>query len=160
MAVTINTDSYITVAEADLYFLNKVNADVWDALDPAMKEKLLISGAQQLDIMCLWNGKKISSTQAMEFPRTHADPVPVSIKNAQAEIALIMSNQGSSSGASAGGGDPLTELKAGSVTLKFDTSKASTTKSNPYATPLISRWLSAYGSCAFGTTRLIPMELQ
>lgn len=43
MALAVGTNSWVTVAEADAYFLEKFGASAWAALPNATKEQLLIS---------------------------------------------------------------------------------------------------------------------
>jgi hypothetical protein len=41
MAITVGTDSWVTLAEADTYFESRIQTDPWDALSDANKEKYL-----------------------------------------------------------------------------------------------------------------------
>ncbi len=152
MAVIVGTNSYITVAEADAYFAERYGYDKWD-LEPD-KEGALISATQNLDMMCTWLGTKCDDSQALAFPRTPDCPeVPQDIMDAQCEVAYNIVNQGS---VSQDAGDPLTELKAGSVTLKFEASSPN----NPLRSGLVDNLISGYGLCGGGSTRIIPMERQ
>ena len=151
--------SYNTIAEADLYFSTMFGYENWVTVPVGDKPKILESASQLLDSMCEWTGKKVSSTQKSAFPRTpHADPVPDEIKIAELEIAYAVLAQGGIN-KSSGGDAPLTELKAGSATLKFDTSGGQTA-SNPFVNTIVARNLSGYGNCAFGNTRIIPLRIQ
>ena len=144
MALTPDTDTYLTVAEADTYFSARYGYDSWALLDNPTKEKALISATQQLDLLCTWNGYKSDSDQQLEFPRSgtslDADPTPQAIKDAECEIAFLITTEES---VSTDGGDALTELKAGSVTMKF---KATTT-GNPIVNDLTVKLIAPYGSC-------------
>lgn len=153
MAITVGTDTYGTVAEADTYFAARFGFDKWIPLTELEKEKYLVSAAQQEDVLCLWYGEKSDEDQLLAFPRTpDADPTPLDIKHAQFEIAYAIVDTNS---VSTDGGDPLTELKAGSVTLKFDPSATG----NPLVNDLASSLLSAYGICGSGSTTIIPLVL-
>jgi len=153
MSLIVNGNSYVDVSQADEYFSDKFGYDEWEGLGNDVKEKLLISAAQQLDALCLWYGEPVDPDQAMAFPRTpNADPVPDKVKAAQCEMAFAVHSNESTS---ADGGDPLTELTAGSVTLKFEASSTG----NPLVSDLTRSWLKAYGLCSGGSTKIIPMEL-
>jgi len=152
MTITVGENSYVTIQEADDYFADKYGYDKWST-EPN-KEGALISAAQQLDIRCTWFDSPVAADQAMAFPRTPgANPTPQNIKDAQCEIAYRIVDTGSTQTNS---GDPLTELKAGSVTLKFKASSSS----NPLINDLTSNLLSPYGLCSGGSTKLIPIERQ
>jgi hypothetical protein len=147
MTITPNTDTYGTVAEADAYFLAGYGYTKWDGLDEPTKEQLLRSAVQHEDLLCDWYGNKSDSDQLLEFPRNYvtnevdADPTPQAIKNAQFEIAYAIIDTGSTT---TDGGDPLTELKAGSVTMKFN----ATSTSNPIVNSLTLQLLEPYGACS------------
>ena len=142
MTLEVGTNSYVTVAEADAYFADLYDRDKWAS--EANKEGALISATQQLDLLCDWYGWKSDADQVLEFPRVpDADPVPQAVKDAQCEIAYAIIDAGS---VSTEGGDPLAELKAGSVTLKFDPKATS----NPIINDLTIKLLAPYGRCSFG----------
>ncbi|RLC88516.1 MAG: hypothetical protein DRJ03_02595 [Chloroflexi bacterium] len=153
--ITVGVDTYVTVLEADTYFAARYGYESWALLDEPTKEKALISAAQQLDLQCAWYGSRVDDEQLLAFPRTpDADPVPQAIKDAQCEIAFAITTTGSTS---TDGGDPLTELKAGSVTLKFEASSTG----NPLISNMTSSMLAPYGLCGgSGSTKLVPMERQ
>jgi len=147
MTITVGTDTYISVTDADDYFSSRYGYDSWALLDNTNKEKALVSATQHLDLLCNWYGYKSDSDQDLEFPRSSssidADPTPQDIKDAECEIAFAITSTGSTV---TDGGDALTELKAGSVTMKF---KATST-SNPIVNDLTLKLLAPYGSCSGG----------
>jgi hypothetical protein len=153
MTAVIGTNSYVNVIEATAYFADKYGYTLWAG--ESDKDGALVSACQQLDNMCDWYGSKVSDSQALAFPRTpDANPIPQVIKDAQCEIAYNIVSTGS---VSTDGGDPLTELKAGSVQLKFDAKSTG----NPLVNDLISRLLAPYGLCAGGGgTTLISIKRQ
>jgi len=153
MTITVGTDTYVTVVEADAYLAVRYGYETWALLDEPTKEKSLVSAAQQLDLLCVWYGDACEDDQVLAFPRTADCPdTPIAIKNAQCEIAYAINNAGSTS---TDGGDPLTELKAGSVTLKFDAGSTA----NPIVSDLTRDMLKPYGLCSGGSTSIVPMEL-
>lgn len=110
MALTVGTDSYISVTDADTYFGNRLYADAWTNAGATDKEKALKQACREIDRQAL-RGRKADSAQALEFPRCYvADPrnpgystehtfqvmtgeycesaVPQAVKDAQCEQAL------------------------------------------------------------------------
>ena len=73
MAITVGTDTYLTVASADTYVeANYICSDTkystWDALSDATKEIYLKRATKKLDRQYL-RGVKAVSSQTLEFPR-------------------------------------------------------------------------------------------
>lgn len=97
MALTVNVDTYGTVAEADAYFNLRAFGSKWVG-SIADKEKALRTGAVHLDRMFRWRGIVTDDNQAMKWPRANvvddeyrtvpSATVPQAIKNAQFELAL------------------------------------------------------------------------
>ena len=147
MAITVGTNSYLTEEDATLYFADKFGYDKWSG--EANKPGALISATQQLDLLCNWHGLKSDSDQNLEFPRSYvtlevdSDPVPQAVKDAQCEIAYSIVDTAS---VSTDIDDSLTELKAGSVNMKFKATAAR----NPLINDLVVKLLAPYGSCSFG----------
>ncbi len=138
--LVIGTDTYVTIVEADSYFVSRYGYESWMLLDESSKQQALASAFSQMNAACTW------------FTDL-TDPYPQGLKDAQCEIAFAITVTGSTS---SDGGDPLTELKAGSVTLKFEAGSSD----NPLVSDLTSQLLSEYGICSSsGGTSIIPMEL-
>lgn len=151
--------SYNTVAEADTYFDARYGYDKWAPLDDIQKQQALTSAQQQLDLKCMWYGDPTDPEQDYAFPRDGDTEVPQDIKDAECEIAYNIVSAGSSSAATTEA-DPLSELTAGSVTLKFDTADATTTSTSLF-NDLTDKLLSPYGLCGgSGSTSLTPMMRQ
>jgi len=121
MAITVGTDTYITVAEADAYLAEHyVSTDArltaWDALSDADKEIYLRNATRSIDSV-KYSGRPKDREQALKFPRCYsddtayyADPdypyvdwewyhgeycqadVPDAVKDAQAEEALELAS--------------------------------------------------------------------
>ncbi len=73
MAITVGTDTYVTVAEADTYISNNfvstdTNRITWEALATSDKEIYLKNSTKRLDRQIL-RGVKAVDSQALEFPR-------------------------------------------------------------------------------------------
>jgi len=106
MALVKGTNSYVDVAEADAYFANRIDADLWVDTDPLRKEQSLISATAVLD-QNSWTGSVVSVTQPLAFPRigSYFDPkiggqvilegVPERVKQACYEQAFhMLTNEG------------------------------------------------------------------
>jgi len=106
MAIVLNTNSYVTEAEADAYMVTRIDAANWTAATTANKEASLVTATQIIDNNA-WIGYSVSSTQALAFPRKNAvyfdnrlgqtitiasDTVPDLIKTAVFEQALHLLN--------------------------------------------------------------------
>ncbi len=138
--LVVGTDTYVTIPEADAYFIARYGYESWALLDESSKQRALASAFSQMNAACTW------------FTEPTA-PYPQGLKDAQCEIAFAITVTGSTS---SDGGDPLTELTAGSVTLKFEAGSSD----NPLVNDLTSQLLSEYGLCSSnGGTKIIPMEL-
>jgi hypothetical protein len=103
--LTVGTDTYITVDEADayvaLYHTSTDAANVaWSSMSDGDKEILLRRSMDVLEAVPV-TGAKITSSQALQFPRilfsvdeggiTEQASVPDAIKRAQAELACGLS---------------------------------------------------------------------
>jgi len=141
MPITPGVNTYVTVQEADDYFLARYGYESWALLDELVKEQALVSAFSQMNAMCKWY-------------TVPTDPYPQGMKDAQCEIAYAITVTGSTS---TDAGDPLSELKAGSVTLKFEAGSGS----NPLVNDITSQLLAEYGMCSAssGGTSIIPMEI-
>lgn len=150
--------SYNTIQEANDYYSSFFfDLSKWNGFNDSDKQKILNSASQNLDISCKWYGYKIDKNQSGEFPRNIANPVPADIKKAELEMAFSIVENGI--GVSTIKKDlPLTELKAGSVTIKFDT-KGEVKNRDILLNPYVKSVLSKYGICNFGKTKIIQMEL-
>lgn len=113
-------NSYLSLADAEIYFATHPQSSAWDALTDDQKNRYLISGARVLDACFDFSGFKISADQALQWPRIRAadpdqsgeafyraagtsitsgyfpeDEVPKGVKDAQCEMArmLVASNR-------------------------------------------------------------------
>lgn len=153
MAAVIGVNSYVDVNEADTYFSVRFGYPLWEP--SAEKEKALVSAAQILDSQCDWYGEVVDQAQPLAFPREpDFSPVPDDIKDAQCEIAYNIIATGSTSQK---GDDPLVELKAGTVSMKFEVGYSG----NPLLNALIDSLLVRYGMYSgSGSTTLIQIGRQ
>ena len=94
-----SANSFVSVAEADLYLEARLNSSLWTGTEP--KKAALIEAARELSAL-RWQGHRADATQALSWPRANApDPdgisdyvyfdtteIPQRIKDAQCELAL------------------------------------------------------------------------
>ena len=76
MALSKGVNSYLTVAEANDYFTNRIDVDSWDAANDAKKEKALITASLQFNNLN-WVGTLSDDDQDLAFPRdgSYYDPM-------------------------------------------------------------------------------------
>jgi len=101
MTLTVGTNSYLNVSDANAYWLARNNS-TWASASDAEKEKALIEATQFLDGAYSFIGTHPEDTQLLAWPRKYAyvnrgnlkgvkyasDTVPPQITNACAELAL------------------------------------------------------------------------
>jgi hypothetical protein len=71
MALVLNTNSYVTIADADTYFETRIDSAEWDNADDETKEQALVTATQLIDERH-WIGAAVSSSQALAWPRKDA----------------------------------------------------------------------------------------
>lgn len=93
MPLTVGTNSYATVAEAQTYLWETLRSNDWNPVTPSSdpdvltgQEAALITAARLIDRQPL-RGCKLDSAQALAFPRDYTDGVPVEVKHAAIETA-------------------------------------------------------------------------
>lgn len=79
--------SYITEADATIYFGTRLYTDAWDDANSADRVKALEMSTRLIDSLN-YLGEKTVETQINEFPREEETVVPDPIQEACAEIAL------------------------------------------------------------------------
>jgi hypothetical protein len=68
MALGKSVNSYATVAEADAYFVDRLDVAAWVNASSDEKAQALVTATSQLDLM-EWVGIAVSVDQALAFPR-------------------------------------------------------------------------------------------
>lgn len=94
MPITVGTDSYASLAEADDYHVRRANAD-WAAATTAAKEAALLRATAYLDGRYRWIGQIASLTQSLAWPRFGAIDgegralagIPAPVREACCELA-------------------------------------------------------------------------
>jgi len=71
MTLTVNTNSYVSVADADTYFETRIDSANWTAASTTLKESALVTATFLVDDHA-WIGSAVSSSQALAWPRNNA----------------------------------------------------------------------------------------
>ena len=95
-----NANSYISVADANSYFGDRLYTDKWDNASTPNKEKALKWATKLLDQHVAWFGYKPDDDQALRWPRSGIydrdgywiddDIIPEPIQRATAELAFAL----------------------------------------------------------------------
>lgn len=122
------SNSYLTLAEADAYFLDALHATAWTSATEGDRGKAIVSATRFIDAKFIFKGVKTDQAQALSFPRYgvanldgynyDSDELPPRLKDATAELALSLLAGGISAFS-----DPSTgirKVKAGVVEVEFD----------------------------------------
>lgn len=100
MALTVNTDTYGTLAEANAYFASRPHSSEWTDVSKTddQRENALRFAAKHIDLRYEWIGVLKDDSQAMKWPRRDfyddegryfdGSSVPAAVKEAQYEMAL------------------------------------------------------------------------
>ena len=95
-----NSNSYVTLNEADLYFETAPEESNWDDKTDDAKRRALISACRWIDSLNFY-GSRCDEDQALKWPRQNyevdnveltSDEIPKSIKYAQYELARKLAN--------------------------------------------------------------------
>jgi hypothetical protein len=71
MTLTVNTNSYVSVAEADTYLETRIDSANWTAASDELKDSALVTATSIVDDHA-WIGSAVSSSQALAWPRNNA----------------------------------------------------------------------------------------
>jgi len=71
MTLTLNTNSYVTLVEADTYFETRIDSANWTAAIDSVQEAALVTATAIVDNHA-WIGSVVSSSQALAWPRNNA----------------------------------------------------------------------------------------
>jgi len=92
-----SANSYVSLAEADVYYADSLFLDRWDAL--SSKEAALVTGTRIIDSLT-FDGEVTSATQALQLPRSGMvdrngvdvddSVIPTEIKQAVYDLALYV----------------------------------------------------------------------
>ena len=108
MAFVVGTNSYISVANADAYFADRLNGESWEVLDNSTKQRALVSASGQISL------RLISDCQ---LPLAPAD-INAQVANASAEYALLLAEDPTIL-SQANTGTNTKRVRAGSAEVEF-----------------------------------------
>lgn len=153
-------NSYVTVAEADAYFLERANSSKWAV--STEKAALLMTASRMIDWQLAFQGSKVSELQSMQFPRTGvilpsgyevpATIIPTEVKFAVFELAY------STIGADRVADSPLAgieQVKAGPLFVKATPAGNDSTKANAIPDHVRQLLLNYLVQSGIGVYRLI-----
>jgi hypothetical protein len=142
MALVLNTNSYVEIADADTYFETRIDSANWFDATDEVKEQALVTATQLVDDHA-WIGSAVSSSQALAWPRNYAtynDPrlgmqvtideatVPNQVKIAVYEQALHLINN---EDLLAGTTQTFESISVGSISLSDSNSDVTRTSIKP-----------------------------
>lgn len=162
MALVLNTNSYVEVSEADLYFVTRIDSSNWSNASYDVKEQALVTATQIVDDHS-WIGSAVSSTQDLAWPRTSViyfddrlglqltvaeDEVPLRVKVAVFEQALHLLNN---EDLLAGTTQTFESISVGSISLSDANSDVTKTSIKPstvmkHLKPLLRRGSTGLGA--------------
>jgi hypothetical protein len=89
MALVLNTNSYVLIADADTYFETRIDSANWVDAEDEIKEQALVTATALIDDNS-WIGSAVSSSQALAWPRKNAiyndDRLGLQVTIAESEI--------------------------------------------------------------------------
>ena len=71
MALVLNTNSYVEIADADDYLETRIDSATWFDTDDEIKEQAIVTATLLIDDNS-WIGSAVSSSQALAWPRKNA----------------------------------------------------------------------------------------
>lgn len=129
-----SANSYVTDAEADTYFDERLQASEWTGeSDDDVKARALIQATNRLDEE-RYRGEKVSTGQALKWPRAYVydedgyeyatDSIPQIVKDATCELALslLVANAASTDAAANTGLEGFKRVKIGPIEVEKDDS--------------------------------------
>lgn len=143
-----NSESYIDVSFADVYFLKRGITE-WAGL--TNHEQLIIRAMDYIENNYTYQGTKLLSTQALQFPRLiNGETVyPIALKNAVCELALKSNEE-----------DLLADTdkttireKVGPLEIEYDPNQDNT-KSYNYVNKLLAPYLVSTSSFSYSISRV------
>ena len=120
------SDSYVSLADANSYFDDRLWTDTWADADLGDKEKALKWATQILDRL-IWVGSEVDDIQKLRWPRKwvldlegdefEQDEIPTFLVQATCELAFVLLQSDKTADNSA---EQLASLKVGPIDLKFN----------------------------------------
>lgn len=153
-SLVVGTNTYISLADAEIYFLDRLNIDTWTVASNDTKTKALLMACKIVDDQ-RYQGQPFLYTQSMAFPRyglknRQNQPIPTlatpdDVKWAQCEQALFILDQVASQDATSDRRqmirEGVSEVRIGDYSEKYRENKGSAV---------------AYALCPMAKERLLP----
>ena len=138
MTLTLFENTFVTLNEANNYFNNRPNSDLWTNLSNSEKEQALQFAT--IKINCLpFVGSKLSANQPLEFPRNFSPQMPNEIKYAVCEEALsVVENSVHSQNKMLG----ISSMTVGSSSVSYTNSDSVNVVISNQANAFLSKWLA------------------
>ena len=124
-----NSNSYVTLIEANGYFEARLHTEYWDSADDDTKNRSLVMATRRIEQESFY-GDRATSTQRLKFPRINLgyldgilldNIIPEMLKEAQYELAIhLLSTDMSQPSVDTGA---IAEAKVGSVSVKYAVDK-------------------------------------
>ena len=149
-----NSNSYVTLAEADSYFETVPNSSTWTDKSDDAKNRALISACRWIDSLNYY-GDRCEEEQALKWPRNNYEvdnvelactAIPKSIKYAQYELARALANETDAITGNKGTDGTYEQVKLGDIEVKYNTdSQGVGTINNVFDVyPWLQSYLGAY----------------
>ena len=143
-----NSESYVDVAYVDAYFLKR-GINEWASL--ANREQLIIRAMDYIENNYTYQGTKLISTQALQFPRLiNGETVyPIALKNAVCELALKANEDDLLQDT----GKTTIREKVGTLEVEYDPNQDDLTSYN-YVNKLLAPYLVSTSSFSYSISRV------
>ena len=149
-----NSNSYVTLNEADLYFETAPEESNWDDKTDDAKRRALISACRWIDSLNFY-GSRCDEDQALKWPRQNyevdnveltSDEIPKSIKYAQYELARALANDTDAMTGNTGTEGVAKEVELGELKVKYNEASLATGNVNNVfdVYPWLQSYLGAY----------------
>jgi len=126
----VSANSYVSIADADLFFETRSYASAWTSASDENKEATLVQATRVVNISYYFLGSISSQTQALRWPRSSVydqdgrlyadDALPKPLKDAVCDFALYILQSDLLADDSA---SLIDEMEIGPIRLDFDKSK-------------------------------------
>jgi hypothetical protein len=145
-----NSNSYVTLAEANAYFETVPSSSTWDDKTDDQKNRSIISATRWIDVLNFY-GDRCSNGQALSWPRNnyHVDRVeltcsviPADIKYATYELARALANDTDAVTGNTGTEGLYEEVELGELKVKYNTDSQATGSVNNIFD--VYPWLQSY----------------
>ena len=149
-----NSNSYVTLAEANSYFETVPDSSTWTNKTDDQKNRALISACRWIDDQNYF-GDRCDEGQALKWPRNNFEvdgvelactAIPNKVKYAQYELARALANKSDAITGNTGTGGVAKEVKMGDLEVKYsEASLATGTVNNIFDVyPWLQSFLGAY----------------